>query len=203
MLWWPDTTLGALLFFAMKVWLLTFPLICYFGIDRQRISFSPVRKGGLGVGALLGFLICCVILGVYGGLGDRLIDPQLVRSRVGELGLDRAPVYIGCALYWITINSLLEEYVWRWFVVRQCEKLFGPLGAVLVSALGFTVHHILAMQLYMPPVSVALSATGIFIGGAAWSWCYVRYRSIWPGYVSHAIVDIAVFGIGYALIFGG
>ena len=43
---------------------------------------------------------------------------------------------------------------------------------------------------------------GIFIGGTVWSGLYLRYRSIWPGYASHAIVDVAVFGIGWWVIFG-
>ena len=30
---------------------------------------------------------------------------------------------------------------------------------------------------------------------------FVRYKTIWPGWLSHALVDIAVFGIGYWLIF--
>ena len=39
-------------------------------------------------------------------------------------------------------------------------------------------------------------------GRASWGWLYLRHRSIWSGYVSHAIVDVAVFVIGYGLIFG-
>jgi membrane protease YdiL (CAAX protease family) len=35
-----------------------------------------------------------------------------------------------------------------------------------------------------------------------WSWLYLRYRSVWPCYVSHAIVDIAVFVVGWLIIFG-
>jgi membrane protease YdiL (CAAX protease family) len=42
----------------------------------------------------------------------------------------------------------------------------------------------------------------VFTGGAIWSWLYVRYRSIWPGYLSHAIVDVAVFAVGWWIIFG-
>ena len=42
---------------------------------------------------------------------------------------------------------------------------------------------------------------GVFVGGAVWNWCYLRYRSIWPGYVSHAIVDAALLAIGWKLLF--
>ncbi len=36
----------------------------------------------------------------------------------------------------------------------------------------------------------------------AWiSLMFMRYNTIWPGWLSHALVDIAVFGTGYVLIF--
>jgi membrane protease YdiL (CAAX protease family) len=105
------------------------------------------------------------------------------------------------ALYWVTVNSVLEEYVWRWFVVEKLEDFLASRAAIVISALAFTLHHIMALQTFLSPMVVALAATGVFIGGAVWSWCYVRYRSVWPGYVSHAIVDVAVFGVGYHLMF--
>ena len=48
-----------------------------------------------------------------------------------------------------------------------------------------------------------LASLGVFVGGACWSWLYLRYRSVWPCYVSHAIVDVPIFVLGYRLIFGG
>jgi membrane protease YdiL (CAAX protease family) len=41
----------------------------------------------------------------------------------------------------------------------------------------------------------------VFIGGVAWSWCFLRFRSILPGYLSHVIVDIAVLVVGWVLLF--
>ena len=51
-------------------------------------------------------------------------------------------------------------------------------------------------------LKIGLLITGVFAGGVAWSCLYVRYGSVWPGYLSHAIVDVAVFGTGAALLFG-
>ncbi len=73
--------------------------------------------------------------------------------------------------------------------------------AIVVSTFAFTLHHIVAMLVYFNGVVTVVASLGIFIGGVVWSWCYIRYRSIWPGYLSHAIVDIAVFIVGYHLIF--
>jgi membrane protease YdiL (CAAX protease family) len=46
-----------------------------------------------------------------------------------------------------------------------------------------------------------LGSAGIFVGGLTWSWLYRRYRSTWPGYVSHILADAAVFVIGWLLLF--
>ena len=53
-----------------------------------------------------------------------------------------------------------------------------------------------------PPHVVAIASTGIFIGGSLWSWCCWRFGTIWPAYVSHAIVDVAIFAIGYHILLG-
>ena len=70
------------------------------------------------------------------------------------------------------------------------------------SALAFTIHHVFALKAQFGWSVTLIASLGIFIGGGVWSWMYARYRSIWPGYVSHAIVDVAVFAIGWMLIFG-
>ncbi len=86
-------------------------------------------------------------------------------------------------------------------MVREFENLAGSLRAVFLSALAFTLHHVIALRVYLGWEGVVPAAAGVFTGGILWSACYVRYRSIWPGYISHAIVDIAVFGVGFHLIF--
>ena len=103
--------------------------------------------------------------------------------------------------YWVLVNSLLEEYVWRWFVMRQAERLVGSHWAIALSAAGFTLHHVLAMATYFDARMTAVASLGVFSGGCIWSFCYVKYRSILPGYASHAIVDLVIFLIGYRVLF--
>jgi membrane protease YdiL (CAAX protease family) len=117
--------------------------------------------------------------------------------------LNHPGAYILGAIYWITLNSLAEEYVWRWFVFRKFEILIGGKLAVVAAAAAFTAHHVIVLAAQFNWPITLLGSLGVFTGGAIWSGLYLRYRSVWPCYVSHAIVDAAIFVIGYRLIFGG
>ena len=57
------------------------------------------------------------------------------------------------------------------------------------------------MAQYLPLHLALLATLGVAIGGAWWSWLYLRYESVWPGYLSHVIVDLAIFAIGGWLLF--
>ena len=201
MLWFPGSFAGRTLFAACKIWVLAFPAAWHLLVLRRKAGWSPPLHGGLSVGAALGAAISLVIVGGYALIGRQMIDLNAFRTSLEQVGLADPKVYLIGSAYWVFINALLEEYVWRWFVVRQFEQLVPEAAAVVLSALAFTVHHVVAMSLYLPWVVTIVASAGIFVGAAAWSWCYVRYRSIWPGYISHAIVDMAVFGIGWVILF--
>ncbi len=201
MILWPDTTIGRLLFLVSKVWILALPLYWHIKIDGQAWSWSTPRHGGFGIAAALGLCMSAVIIGVYVTVGNTLISADRVKAMAAHIGLDQRRVYLAGALYWICINSVLEEYVWRWFVVSKCRHILPLTWAVIASGIGFTIHHVVALQVYLNWPVTLVAGTGVFMGGVIWSWCYVRFQSIWPGYVSHALVDVAVFGIGYILIF--
>jgi membrane protease YdiL (CAAX protease family) len=174
MIWWPETTLGSAIFSISKLWR----------------------------GLVSGLAISVIISLAYLLLGERLIDFEAMRAGIATIGLDKPLVYLGGALYWITVNSLLEEYVWRWFVGSKSMDLLGKPAGVFAAAIFFTLHHVIALSVFMDVSAVILCSAGIFVGGVVWSYMYARFESIWPGYLSHAIVDLCVFGLGAIIIFG-
>jgi hypothetical protein len=203
-LWlWPGTAAGQLLFLLTKLWILILPLGWHRIVDGQPIAWSRPRHGGFGMAALAGVVIGAMILGAY-ALMWRLnwIDVQRIAERAARTGLDQSGTYFVGAAYWITLNSLMEEYVWRWFVFRKLEILTGSRAAVVGASLAFTAHHVVALAAHFQGPLVALGSLGVFVGGLTWSWLSSRYRSIWPCYLSHALVDLPIFWIGYDLIFG-
>jgi membrane protease YdiL (CAAX protease family) len=203
MFWWPGLALGKAIFLASKIWLVLLPLFWLRAVDHGSLGWSPPRRGGFGVAIVLGLLIALFVFAAYAILRRcGAIDVGMVAERAARTGLNKPEIYFAGAIYWITANSLMEEYVWRWFVFQKCELLWGDRAGVIVAALAFTAHHVIALAAQFNWGITLLASLGVFIGGATWSWLYLRYRSIWPGYVSHAIVDVAIFVIGYRLIFG-
>jgi len=201
----PDTvgTIGQAAWTASKVWLVVVPLLWLLKVDRKRISLSPLRRGGLGVGIVSGLVIAGLIVAAAAFLGPELIDTAVVKEMAAGNGLDQLDRYIALAIALSVGNALMEEYVWRWFVQTRWKMLTrSSTAAIVLSAACFTIHHVLALTAYFGPGIVVIGSLGVFAGGCLWSWLMTRYESIWPGYVSHVIVDIGVFVAGGLILFG-
>jgi membrane protease YdiL (CAAX protease family) len=200
----PGHPLSRVVFVLSKIWLFALPVVWLLVVERGRPSFSPLRRGGMLAGLLSGVVLSAGILAAYGLLGERMIPRDAFVAKLTAVGLADWRAYLAGALYWVLVNSVLEEYVWRWFCTEQFGRLMRPRAAIVASALCFTLHHALALHSYFPeaPIVTAACSAGVFVGGVTWSALYVRTRSVWPGYFSHAIVDIAVFGLGAAMLFG-
>ena len=98
------------------------------------------------------------------------------------------------------VNSLMEEYVWRWFVFSKFKVLFGVWPAVVLSAFFFTVHHVVIVWSLGSLWLVLLGSISIFTGGIIWAWLYNKYNSIWPGWICHVAADTAIMWITWRLI---
>ena len=185
-----------------KLWLVVIPLIWYLKIDKGQLSLSKPKQGGYSVAVGLGSGMSALILLTWFMLGDK-IDGSLLRDAVEPVGLLDVRLYIGGVIYWTVLNSLLEEYVFRWFLVVKSEALVGTgAPAILLSAFIFVIHHTFALLFFgFPWWANLLASVSLFIGGAIFSWLYIRYRSVWMPYIAHAICDIAVFSIGAMIIF--
>lgn len=199
-----DSASGKISVLLLRLWIVLLPALWLKFIDREKWSWSPARLGGFRMGMTLGIAISVIILGAFATASHfNLIHSDKLAGAAARTGLNHLNAFIIGTIYWTTFNSLTEEYIWRWFVFRKFEVLIGGRLAVIASALAFTLHHIIVLAAQFTWPVIVLGSSGVFVGGAVWSWLYLRYRSIWPGYVSHAIVDATIFAIGYYLIFGG
>lgn len=201
MVWFPGP-LGQLIFSLCKIWLLLFPLVWTTAVAQEPLRWPRLSSRGLLVGLLSGTAVgLLIVLGVSWFIPT---GPALARLRLAitEVGLDTPAKFIIGAAYWCLINAMLEEYVWRWFVYSQARRVFGSRLAIWLSALFFTLHHVIALAVLFDLPRALIASTGVFIGGLIWAEIYRRYDNIWAAYVSHVLIDVAIFFVGYRLCFG-
>ena len=198
-----DEFTSQIFFIICKLWILLAPAYWYLRVEKNSPSMSLPSRDGMAVGGISGIIMSIIIIVMWLLFGDTL-DTDSMISELESTGLTKIRMYIAGMIYWIFLNSLLEEYVFRWFVtIKSIELLGSEDRAIIFSAILFTLHHAIALH-YFGFVwwQIAMACFGLLSASAIWSWLYVRYRSVWVCWFSHAICDVAVFGLGYLIIFG-
>jgi membrane protease YdiL (CAAX protease family) len=169
----------------------------------------PLRpqRTGLGLGLAFGLLVVVLMLGIYFGVlrhSELLADTSAqLRQKLREFGMSTPGRYLVLAAFIVTTHSLLEEYYWRWFVFGQLRRVVPWTPAVALSSLAFMAHHVILLYFYLPGRFWMLAAPfslGIAAGGAVWAWLYDRAGTLYPSWLSHLLVDAAIFVIGWDLL---
>ena len=204
-LWiWPGP-IGSVVYAVCKLLLYGIPAwVAWRTIDRT-VFRAGIRRGtrpkavlfGLGSGLLIGGLLLATWFLVLreSASTDRLVETMK------DSGLDR-PARFWLFTAWLTVgNSVLEEFVFRWFVDSRFRLLRVPaLLAIPVSAAIFTIHHVIVLAAFFDPGLVVLGSCGVFLGGVIWSATLRLFGSIVPAWISHAVVDLAIVVIGASIL---
>ena len=134
------------------------------------------------------------------GMLDQPID--VMRQKVADLGIDSVGKYLALGIFYSLAHSFLEEYYWRWFVFGQLREWIDVKWAVVFSSLGFMAHHVILLAVYFgwsSPMTWLFSAA-VACGGGAWAWLYHRTGTLYAPWLSHLIVDAAIFSLGFLLV---
>ena len=195
--------IAAVVFVLTKMWMFGLPAYWYTKVEGGERSYSMPEHGGWMVSTLLGIGMAVVIAIAYFILGDMVLRSEDLYEILDPFGLTVPWKLALGILFWIFINSVLEEYVFRWFITSKLEQLVGGKWLPIhLSAAIFTLHHTIALAFFIDPLGNALASLGVFIGGVIFSWIYVQYRSVWVAWVAHAIADVAIFAIAWHMIVG-
>ncbi len=191
--------LGLAIWAVCKVWIFVFPAFWHTRIDGGEYGISRLPEGsgfrpwaeGLGIGLLLSITLVVTFF-----LVRPHMDLENLGASIRAVGLDSWAMVIPAVLFWVFVNSVMEEYVYRWFITEQASNLFrgDPLRSGAVSVFAFTLHHFVAVALVAPVWIALLAASAVGIGGVAFSWLYHRHDSIWPAWACHAVLDVVIFG---------
>ncbi len=195
-------TFGKGLQFLLPVWWVAIIL-------RERWSIRKPSKEGVLEGGLFGLAISSAILLVYwfwlkpvGFLSPDSEAAQAVYDRLVGLGMATTRRYLMFSLFVCILHSGLEEYYWRWFVFGHMRRFLSLPAAIVLSSVAFMLHHIIILGTYLGYTEPAtwIFSVGVAIGGAYWAWLYERKDNIWAPWLSHALIDAAIFLIGYDMI---
>jgi membrane protease YdiL (CAAX protease family) len=78
-----------------------------------------------------------------------------------------------------------EEIFWRGFVQDTLAQKFGDNSGWIIASLVYGGVHIAAWNFML---FAAALVCGLF-----WGWVFKKYKSLWPGIISHAIWDLTIF----------
>jgi hypothetical protein len=159
--------------------------------------------------AIFGLLVALAILAGYHrwfhSAGWLAAGETQIRRKVLAFGLRTPAQFAAVGIFYSVFHSLLEEYYWRWFVFGRLRRLL-PIGrAIFLASLAFAAHHGIVLGNYFggfSPVTWLLTF-GVALGGAAWCEIYRRSGSLLGPWLSHAMVDAAIFAVGFAMVHHG
>jgi membrane protease YdiL (CAAX protease family) len=163
---------------------------------RGALRFPNLRE--IGVLALAASIVLPLTVIVFRWIGSTFITDADVMTILTARGFE-ARWLLPLGIYFVLVNSILEELFWRGVVLNQLARTPerpGRVGAVW-TALTFAAWHYLVVRLLVRPGWAELTVCGIVGAGVFFSWLYRRSESIVVPILWHALV----FDLPLILIF--
>jgi uncharacterized protein len=184
-----------------------FPLLFVWLVDRRLPRPRAPTFKGLEWGLVFGGVVAAAMLALYYGClrGTWLFADtgRSVADKLLEVDMLSPVKYLVLSVVIVIVHSLAEEYYWRWFTFAQLHRLVSLPLAMALSSCAFVGHHVLVLHAYFPGrfwIAVVPFSLAVAVGGAFWAWLYWRTQTIYSSWISHALVDGAIFVIGWDLL---
>jgi len=196
-----DSSTAPFIFGASKIFLIAWPALWVFGVERRsprELLGSP--RGvphGLALGAFFAFLIW---LGWVLGL-DTMLEEHRNSVMLAVKNWGSQSNFWIWAIFMSLIHSTLEEWYWRGFVFTRLSEKIPAGAAVIVSSACFGIHHGVLYAVTLDALSGAFLALAVAIAGAAWCLVYREEQTLWASWISHVLADLAIFAIGAHFLF--
>jgi hypothetical protein len=202
----PQARISWLLYTGTKIFTIIWPVVAILAIEGHRPRLGPVdwRKhaGALPLGLLTGAAIGGLGIALYHFTGmGAYIDAHggAIQAKVRALHL--LEYYFLYVTFLSILHSLIEEYFWRWYVFGRLARVVPAGAAYALASLAFAAHHYVVLAAYFPAFGTIFFGTCVAIGGALWCALFRRQETLAGAWVSHMLVDMAIFYIGYRILF--
>jgi len=194
-------------FSAGKLVQFAFPLVFVWFWQGRRPRPSRPSMAGVALGLAFGLAVAAGIFALYFGWlrYSSLLEamPALLHRVLTNFGVTGVARYLALALFYVAAHSLFEEYYYRWFLFGRMRAFLSLWPALALSSLVFMAHHVILLAAYLPGqfwTTVIPLSLCVAVGGGVWAWLYDRTQSLYAPWLSHAIVDAALFAIGWDLL---
>lgn len=202
----PQAKAAWAIYAVTKFLMITWPIAAVLLVEKERPNFVNFdwrrHLRAIPLGLATGLAICAFgfFLWYATPVGDYArTHSGAVRAKVEELNLVEHYILFTAGVS--ILHSLLEEYYWRWFVFGRLIKVLRPAPAYLLASIAFASFHYVVLSRYFPALGTFAFGTLVGVGGLIWCWHLQKQRSLVGCWVSHLLVDAAVFYFGYLLVF--
>ena len=160
------------LLFMVTLMVVVWGLIGFLILGRRGLALGPPqrpREAWL-AGLVSGLGLTALVVAVLAAFGPVVMEPH-----------PNWPV-----LFANFVSNFYEEFIYRGVILGLLLMVLDRRHswlAALVSAVLFCQGH-----LHYPAPLIA----PVFVAGLTWAWLTIRYRSLWPAWVSHALADTIV-----------
>jgi membrane protease YdiL (CAAX protease family) len=183
----------------------TLPVVWAFAVLGAKPQWRAPHARELAWGFAVGLLVMAGMCGLYLALKPQGVfdaAAEQVRAKIVDMRLQSVALYAAMGIFYSLIHSLLEEVYWRWFVYGGLRDRLPIVPSVIVSSLGFMAHHVIVLGIFFgwsSPLTYLFSL-GVAAGGAIWAGLYERMHGLYGPWLSHLLVDAAIFLIGFDMV---
>ncbi len=204
----PESPATRLTYGVGKVIQFSFPIAFVWWFEREQIRLTRPTWHGMPLAIGFSVIVAIAMFALYFGVVRHIPavqneTPEKIHGVVKRFRLDSPLGYLAMGVFLSGIHSLAEEYYWRWFVFGWMRRHMPVALAIVLSGLGFMLHHVVVVGVYFPSnfwtLALPLSFCVAF-GGGVWAWIYARSGTLYAPWASHTLIDAAIFGLGYVML---
>jgi membrane protease YdiL (CAAX protease family) len=151
---------------------------------------APDREG-ITYGAAFGTALLTGVVAGFSLLMGHGVRPEWIRLTLEKWGLAKE-WFFWFAVYLVIVNSLLEELLWRGFVLQRMLRSLPRWKAVLTSSFFYAMYHFIITAALFGWRWGALITLLVFATGVLWAWIKERYPKVYATWVSHLLADLGI-----------
>ena len=219
----PYWQLAYAFFVAAFVYLITSLLAGFSDTTLRTLGLSTDSSAGFAVAKVASVLVAVIPMLLLTRLSGARLDTVYLQRGALRLGLtlgsgalvffassafmftagrftapDRLLAAAGWGLVFALANGFMEELWFRGLFLKRLEPLVGPLGAILIISIWFSLVH--AGSVYLTPFAIPFMLANTFLLGLACAYAARKTDSLLAPTLIHAATDLFLFMAMFASV---